>query len=224
VTFRSYFRMYVKTYGKNLDKLIAQSKDECRLLNVLIAYAVSDRYAYKRIAANKTPEAQRIINQVAEFFNEDQYDYSYWTAAIMKNLKSKFVISPPSAPLEAEYCKADIEKLVHGYMSKRYISSRQRRLAQEWEDREKSLNQRSIQGQPLHRSKRGQMSFIRFFVIALRGHIKYYCCKHFHKRYHTYFKETEGNDCRKCSKCGTTYEVGSIELRSFFSYLSDYWD
>jgi hypothetical protein len=98
------------------------------LLNVLIAYAVSDRYAYKRIAANKTPEAQRIVNQAATFLNEDQYDYSHWTVAIMKNLKRDLFITSPIEPVGDEYCKADIEKLVHGYMSKRYISSRQRRL------------------------------------------------------------------------------------------------
>jgi hypothetical protein len=104
------------------------------------------------------------------------------------------------------------------------FEAEQKRLAQEWEDRKKIFNQCSIQDQPSNKSNRCRIRFIRFFIMTLRGHIKYYRCKHFHKRYHTYFKETEGNDCRKCSKCGTTYEVGSIELRSFFSYLSDYWD
>jgi hypothetical protein len=127
VEMRAYFRNYIKSYGKSLEKLTVQSRDDYRLLNVLIAYAIVDCYAAKRIKALKSLDAQRIINLAAEFLNEDQYDYSYWTAAIMVNLKRKCIIAPPASPVGAEYCKADIEKLIHGYMTQRYIRGRKKK-------------------------------------------------------------------------------------------------
>lgn len=121
--YRNYFRGYLKTFGKSIDELIVKSKTDYRLLNVLVAYTISDQYTFKYIKAKGSPEAQQIINCAISFLNEDIYDFSYWTKAIMRNIKRKAkkpILIPSVGP---EYCKLDIEKLIHGYISKRYLKS-----------------------------------------------------------------------------------------------------
>jgi hypothetical protein len=71
--------------------------------------------------------------------------------------------------------------------------------------------------------QRWRFSFVNYFILTLISSLKYSHCKHFHKKYQSFFDD-DGHHYQKCNKCDYNVEVGAIELRSFWSYLTDYWD
>jgi len=146
--FEKYIRDYLKSMANtsNFKEALKKTENDYRVLNVMAVYALKDRYTFKRLMRHNTELSRRLLAVTVIYLNEKDYDFSkqslMLTTSLKNNLRDLYPQITDTLQDLNEYCKTDLEKIIHHYSSSKHILKRKKIML----ERNNTLNNKTMKG------------------------------------------------------------------------------